>query len=165
MRKRGQSPFVQSRAPAEGWSRAVPANGDCPLFGPLLRTRGHRRGQRHITDPRLRTKDFGLRFGVFPWPAFRPAQPDLVGRIGVELYCAGLLLLNGTGMQHMRRTELSVSAQPLVTHNAATASRSAASSWPILRAPASLGSAGPWLKDYPDRGGPICLDHETRFLR
>jgi len=30
--KRGQSPFVQSRAPAEGGSRAVPANGDCPPF-------------------------------------------------------------------------------------------------------------------------------------
>ncbi len=30
--KRGQSPFVRSRAPTEGWSRAVPANGDCPLF-------------------------------------------------------------------------------------------------------------------------------------
>ena len=30
--KRGQSPFVQSRAPTEGWSRAVPTNGDCPRF-------------------------------------------------------------------------------------------------------------------------------------
>ncbi len=36
--KRGQSPFVRSRAPTEGWSWAVPAGtdrrlvGDCPLF-------------------------------------------------------------------------------------------------------------------------------------
>ncbi|MGD0897562.1 MAG: aminodeoxychorismate synthase component I, partial [Thermoguttaceae bacterium] len=27
-----RSPFVRSRAPTERWSRAVPANGDCPLF-------------------------------------------------------------------------------------------------------------------------------------
>jgi zinc transport system substrate-binding protein len=32
--KRGQSPFVRSRAPSAAWSRAVPANGDCPLFPP-----------------------------------------------------------------------------------------------------------------------------------
>ncbi len=30
--KGGQPPFVRSRAPTEGWSRAVPAKGDCPPF-------------------------------------------------------------------------------------------------------------------------------------
>ena len=37
-RERGQVQFVRSRAPAEGWSRAAPANWTCPLFPRSTRT-------------------------------------------------------------------------------------------------------------------------------
>ncbi len=60
--ERGQAPFVRSRAPTGGWSRAVPANGACPLSPTIAAA------SRRVSSPPISA---GTRWGTSSSAAWR----------------------------------------------------------------------------------------------